>query len=239
MERWKVEVREVAGCGASGDDAARFLRELRQLRSGAGLGHAELAARAHYPHDSIRSAEAGPSLPDLPMLAAYVRGCGGTTEEWEERWRSLTRSPALSTLPTRAAGCSAAASAGARVGAVTTLPDGPDPTVILAALDRVAGKMAVAAQAPSRAPLPAGGVAVADAMAASSRLDTAAAAPLATAQTVPAAGTAPVAAIATPTAVPGAVREPGGRLPLPPRALAAALVAMAVCVLVAVLAIFS
>jgi hypothetical protein len=85
----------VAGYAASGDDATRFLRELRQLRDGAGFDHAELAARAHYPYDVIKAAEVGPALPDLPVLCAYVRGCGGTTEEWEERWRSLTRSPSL------------------------------------------------------------------------------------------------------------------------------------------------
>lgn len=60
------------------DNPARFLRELRELRSHAGLGHAELAARAHYPCDVIKAAEAGPSLPGLPVLSAFVRGCGGT-----------------------------------------------------------------------------------------------------------------------------------------------------------------
>ena len=84
MEHRKADVRQVTGHSAPGDDPARFLQELRQLRDGAGLGHAELAARAHYPYDSIRAAEVGPSLPDLPVLSAFVRGCGGTTEEWEE-----------------------------------------------------------------------------------------------------------------------------------------------------------
>jgi hypothetical protein len=135
-------MRSVAGCGASVDDATRFLRELRQLRDGAGLGQAELAARAHYPSDFIRAAEAGPSLPDLPVLSAYVRGCGGTTEEWEERWRSLTRTPSLPVLAARHAGESPAASAGARIGAVSPAAETPDPSVIMAALDRVAEGMA-------------------------------------------------------------------------------------------------
>ena len=116
MELRKADVRQVAGYGASGDDTARFLRELRQLRDGAGLGQAELAARAHFPYDSIRAAEVGPALPDLPVLSAYVRGCGGTTEEWEERWRSLTRSPSLPVPASRHAGRSDAATAGARIG---------------------------------------------------------------------------------------------------------------------------
>jgi hypothetical protein len=134
---------------AAGDDSARFLRELRQLRGGAGLGHAELAARAHYPCDAIRAAEVGPSLPDLPVLSAYVQGCGGTPAEWEERWRSLTHSPALPLLPVRPAGHSDAATAGARVGSTSLAADGHDPHVIMAALGRVADGMAAAAQADS------------------------------------------------------------------------------------------
>ena len=142
MEHRKADVRQVAGFGAPGDDAARFLRELRQLRDGAGLGHAELAARAHFPYDSIRAAEVGPSLPDLPVLCAFVRGCGGTTEEWEERWRSLTRSPSLPVPASRTAGRSDAATAGARIGSVSQVGDSPDPSIIIAALSRVAEEMA-------------------------------------------------------------------------------------------------
>jgi hypothetical protein len=118
------------------------LRELRQLRDGAGLGHAELAARSHFPYDSIRAAEVGPALPDLPVLSAYVRGCGGTTEEWEERWRSLTRSPSLPLPTSRDAGISDAATAGARIGSASQVGDSPDPSVIIAALSRVAEEMA-------------------------------------------------------------------------------------------------
>jgi hypothetical protein len=143
-------MRQMAGFGASPDDAARFLRELRQLRDGAGLGHAELAARAHFPYDSIRAAEVGPALPDLPVLSAYVRGCGGTTEEWEERWRSLTSSPSLPLPESRGAGTSDAATAGARIGSVSQVGDNPDPSVIIAALSRVAEELA----SPSAAAVP-------------------------------------------------------------------------------------
>jgi hypothetical protein len=142
VEHRKADVRHVAGHGASADDEARFLRELRQLRNGAGLGHAELAARAHFSYDSIRAAEVGPALPDLPVLSAYVRGCGGTTEEWEERWRSLTRSPSLPVSASRDAGSSDAATAGARIGSVSPVGDSPDPSIIIAALNRVAEEMA-------------------------------------------------------------------------------------------------
>jgi hypothetical protein len=142
--------------GAPGDDAKRFLRELRQLRDMAGLGLAELAARAHYPYDVLQSAEAGPGLPDLPVLSAYVRGCGGTTAEWEERWRSLTRSPASPLLPTRTVGYSDAATAGARIGTTAAPSDGHDSARIWAALDRVADGMAAAPAAQSSLPRPSG-----------------------------------------------------------------------------------
>ena len=143
-----MEDRPATPYRGSSDDPARFLRELRQLRDGAGLGPAELAARAHYPYDRIKAAEGGPTLPDLPVLSAYVRACGGTTEEWEERWRSLTSAPTLPLLDARPAGCSTAASAGARVGSISPAADTPDPSVILAALDRVAEEMAVSPPAP-------------------------------------------------------------------------------------------
>jgi hypothetical protein len=149
VEYREAELREVVPSGAPDDDPARFLRELRQLRSGAGLEHVELAARAHYPCDAILAAEAGPALPDLPVLSAYVRGCGGTVTDWEERWRTLTRSPALTLLPTRDAGGSDAAAAGARIGSVSLAADAHDPAIIMAALGRVANGIA-AEPAPAR-----------------------------------------------------------------------------------------
>ena len=142
LELRKAELREAGPRNAPRDEAARFLGELRQLRTDAGLGHTELAARAHYPCDVIRGVEAGPSLPSLPVLSAYVRGSGGTPTEWEERWRSLTRSPASSLLPVRSVGESDAAAAGARIGAVTPAADGHDPGFIMAALGRVADGIA-------------------------------------------------------------------------------------------------
>jgi len=153
VEHREAELREVVPSGVPGDNAARFLRELRQLRNGAGLEQAELAARAHYPCDAILAAEAGPALPDLPVLSAYVRGCGGTVgsvTEWEERWRTLTRSPALTLLPTRSAGCSDAAAAGARIGSVSLAADAHDPAIIMAALGRVANGITSEPVAPVR-----------------------------------------------------------------------------------------
>jgi hypothetical protein len=141
VEHRKADVRQ-GGYGASGDDPALFLRELRQLRDGAGLGQAELAARAHYPYDAIKAAEVGPELPDLPVLSAYVRGCGGTTEEWEERWRTLTRTPSLPVSDARQSVHSDAATAGARINSAAVAGEGPDPSIIIAALSRVAEEMA-------------------------------------------------------------------------------------------------
>jgi DNA-binding XRE family transcriptional regulator len=146
VEHREAELREVAPYAAPGDNPARFLRELRQLRDAAGLGQTDLAVRAHYPRDAIRAAEAGPALPDLPVLSAYVRGCGGAVTEWEERWRALTSSPALPLLPTRTAGGSDAASAGARVGSVSLAADAHDPSLVMAALSRVAHGIAAEPQ---------------------------------------------------------------------------------------------
>jgi Helix-turn-helix domain len=259
---------------AARDNSARFLRELRQLRGGAGLGQAELAARAHYPCDAIRAAEAGPSLPDLPVLSAYVRGCGGTLAEWEERWRSLTRSPAMPLLPVRPAGSSDAASAGARIGSTSLAADGHDPGIIMAALGRVADGMAASAQAaspagagrskPPTAPAPAAmpmAAAAAGPKAAHASVAPGAVArrdasvALAAPGAGPAAGAAPGSGAASRAAVPSAVPPlpassqvvAGKRRVLPPRTVAAALVAAlavgviatVVVVVVAVLALFA
>jgi len=123
----------------------RFLCELRQLRAKAGLAPAELAARAHYPHHVIVAAEAGPSLPDLPVLSAYLRGCGAGLADWEDRWRSLTGSPAAGLcLPTRPAGCSDLASAGARISAAVPEVQADDQRRIMAAISRAEAAMAAA-----------------------------------------------------------------------------------------------
>ncbi|MBO0838366.1 MAG: helix-turn-helix domain-containing protein, partial [Actinobacteria bacterium] len=125
------------------------MRDLREVRARTGLGHGELAARAHYPRDVITAAEAGPGLPELPVLAAYVRGCGGTSDDvagWEDRWRSVTGAAASTLLPARASGFSDAASAGARSAgtrppAASAATEG-EAAVVIAALNRFAERMA-------------------------------------------------------------------------------------------------
>jgi hypothetical protein len=117
------------------DDKERFLADLRALRDTAALEFEELAARAHYPSSVLKEAEHGPSLPTLPILAAYVRACDGDVPEWEERWRRLgVESRADPGLPVRPAGASPAAVAGARAGVSVAPPDAYDPERIRAAL---------------------------------------------------------------------------------------------------------
>jgi hypothetical protein len=137
------------GADGATDEAIQFLREMRQMRSGAGLGCADLAARAHYPKDVIMAAEAGPSLPDLPILSAYVRGCGGTVAEWEERWRALTGTPITSPgLPARPVGGSSLAAAGARAASSTPAVGIPDQRRIMAAISRASAAWAATAAIP-------------------------------------------------------------------------------------------
>lgn len=164
MEQGNAELRENPRQGTGAAD--RFLHDLRGLRSRAELDHGELAARAHYPRDVITAAEAGPALPELPVLAAYVRGCGGTDDEvadWEDRWRAVTGAAAIPLLPTRTAGApdvspssaspfSASPSsadtidenlaAGPGAAETAAVADGQDPAPIIAALSRFAERMA-------------------------------------------------------------------------------------------------
>jgi hypothetical protein len=142
----------------SGDSPARFLAELRALRAQSALSHADLAARAHYPSDLLRSAEVGPSLPDLPVLSAYVRGCGGETADWEDRWRVLSGIPALPLsdgLPSRPAGGSAAASAGAAAGVSAGPVDERESAFIMAVLARVTAAASASSAAPAAPTAPA------------------------------------------------------------------------------------
>lgn len=117
------------------DGKALFLADFRALRDAAALDYEELAARAHFPRGVLKEAEAGPGLPGLPVLAAYVRACGADALEWEERWRRLDSSAEEDAdLPVRPAGESAAAAAGARAGVTVTLAEAHDAERIKAAL---------------------------------------------------------------------------------------------------------
>jgi hypothetical protein len=142
----QLQARGIWSAG-QGDDKERFLADLRALRDKAALEYDELADRAHYPSDVLQEAEQGPSLPGLPILAAYVRACDGDVPEWEERWRCLGfEAGAELGLPVRPAGASPAAVAGARAGITVAPPDVYDPDRIRAALRSRHGQMEQTAQ---------------------------------------------------------------------------------------------
>ena len=44
-----------AGSGGADAEKAAFLRDLRALRDHAGLGSRDLAARAHFPEDTLKT----------------------------------------------------------------------------------------------------------------------------------------------------------------------------------------
>lgn len=95
------------------------MRSLRKLRNERGLSIDDIAERTRMPADALTAAETGPELPSLPVLEAYLRGCGEDLAPWEERLRGLL--PEAETrddlLPVREPGASDAASAGAAAGA--------------------------------------------------------------------------------------------------------------------------
>jgi hypothetical protein len=114
---------------------------MRALRDQAGLGPRDLAARAHFPEDTLVTAEAGPGLPSLPVVQAYVRGCGAPELEWEDRWRQLNSSDtgdSGSALPTRAPAASRAAARVTPFPVAGSDPDSPEQNVIGFGLERVA-----------------------------------------------------------------------------------------------------
>ena len=74
------------------DNIAAFARDLRVLRSQAGLDYPDVAEKSHYTMRTLASAAGGLRLPTLPVLIAYVNACGGDVVDWEERWGRLTKS---------------------------------------------------------------------------------------------------------------------------------------------------
>ncbi|MBP2329605.1 WD40 repeat protein/energy-coupling factor transporter ATP-binding protein EcfA2 [Kibdelosporangium banguiense] len=77
----------------------RFAWELRQLREKAGSPpYRELGRRAHYSQATLAKAAGGRDLPSLAVTIAYVRACGGDTEEWEARWREAAAEAAPGAL---------------------------------------------------------------------------------------------------------------------------------------------
>jgi hypothetical protein len=71
------------------DGLESFARDLRALRAKAELDYPEMAETSHYTMKTLVSAAGGLRLPTLPVAVAYVRACGGSVAEWEERWQKL------------------------------------------------------------------------------------------------------------------------------------------------------
>src|SRR5881275_2493308 len=69
---------------------AVFAHELRQLRRAAGSpSYRALARRAGYSAAALSAAAGGVTLPSLSVTLAYVGACGGSTDEWTQRWCEL------------------------------------------------------------------------------------------------------------------------------------------------------
>lgn len=70
----------------------RFAYELRKLRQEAGTPtYRQMAKTVSLSAPALSTAAAGGKLPSLPVVLAYVRACGGDTEQlehWERRWRA-------------------------------------------------------------------------------------------------------------------------------------------------------
>jgi hypothetical protein len=95
------------------DNVAAFARDLRVLRSKAGLDYPDMAEKSHYTMRTLASAAGGLRLPTLPVLIAYVKACGGDQGEWEERWGKLMKSSNRGQTALPAAGADAAKDASA------------------------------------------------------------------------------------------------------------------------------
>jgi hypothetical protein len=72
-----------------GNELADFAKDLRELRTEAGLGYPEMAELSHYTMKTLAAAAGGLALPTLPVTAAYVRACDGNVAEWEDRWHRI------------------------------------------------------------------------------------------------------------------------------------------------------
>jgi hypothetical protein len=73
------------------DNVAAFARDLRVLRSQAGLDYPDMAEKSHYTMRTLASAAGGLRLPTLPVLIAYINACGGDIADWEDRWSKLSK----------------------------------------------------------------------------------------------------------------------------------------------------
>jgi hypothetical protein len=71
------------------DGLEAFARDLRTLRAQAGIEYPEMAESSHFEMKTLAAAAGGLRLPTLPVAVAFVRACGGSEAEWEDRWQKL------------------------------------------------------------------------------------------------------------------------------------------------------
>lgn len=86
------------------DNLEAFARDLRAMRSKAGLDYPEMAEVSHYTMRTLASAAGGLRLPTLPVTVAYVQSCDGDVAEWEERWAKLAKTLKMDAKALPAAG---------------------------------------------------------------------------------------------------------------------------------------
>jgi hypothetical protein len=108
------------------DNLQSFARDLRAMRSKAGLDYPEMAEVSHYTMRTLASAAGGLRLPTLPVTVAYVQACGGEVAEWEERWAKIAKTIKKDRAALPAAG-SASAGDGPSELPATPLPKMPPP----------------------------------------------------------------------------------------------------------------
>lgn len=66
---------------------ASFASGLRALRAQRGLKYRQLARRAHCSQGALSRAASGRYLPTWEITRAYVLACGGSADQWQDRWR--------------------------------------------------------------------------------------------------------------------------------------------------------
>lgn len=85
-----------------GGPVSAFAAELRRLRAAAGSPtYRVLADRTHYAASVLSAATRGAQLPTWPVVRAFVLACGGSEQEWRERWDAADRllRPAMVAAP--------------------------------------------------------------------------------------------------------------------------------------------
>ena len=70
-------------------DLAEFAADLRELRVRQNFTYKELAEKTGRAPSTLTAAVEGTRLPNLSITLLWVRACGGSEEEWHQRWIEL------------------------------------------------------------------------------------------------------------------------------------------------------